>query len=146
VGFPLGAGVIFLAAAYVVVNLMKFTINCAEAEPQLRFEADQGRQGSLIAAAQNNTTKNWLRQQLGRAEFRVCLGTVFGSVTRAYPTRDVDVVVRFEPASEYEIRKLNLRLKELNRAFETEFDPSLHLQLFVPKPGIEFQSRYWYKG
>lgn len=120
-----------LAATFVMVNLIKFAVKCVKAGSQLRIEADQRRQESLIAAAQDTTIKDWLRQQLSRAEFHIRLAAVFGSVTRAYPTRDVDVVVQFRPASDHRIRKLGLRLNDLGRTFEAEFSLPMHLQRFA---------------
>ena len=52
-------------------------------------------------------------------------------MTRAYPTRDVDVVVQLDPAPDHRIRTLGLRLKELGRTFEAEFGLPMHLQLFA---------------
>lgn len=131
VGYPLGAGVVALAAVFVLVNLVEFTIKCAKAGPQLRIEADQGGQDSLIATAHDTLIKDWLRQQLGRPEFHVHVAAVFGSVTQAYPTRDVDVVVQLKPASDHHVRKQGLRLKGLSRSFEKEFGLPMHLQLFT---------------
>jgi len=116
VGFPLAAGVIALVATFLVVNLIKFSVKCVKAGPRLRIEADREGQDSVIATAQDTTIMDWLRQQLGRREFHVRLAAVFGSITQAYPTRDVDVVVQLQPASDRRIRTLGLRLKELGRA------------------------------
>jgi predicted nucleotidyltransferase len=131
VGFPLAAGVVALAVTFIVINLIELSVKCVKAGPRLRIEGDIQRQDSLIATAQDTTFKDWLTQQFGRTEFHVCLAAVFGSVTRAYPTRDVDVVVQIESTSDRHIRKLGLRLKELGRTFEAEFGLPLHLQLFA---------------
>jgi hypothetical protein len=131
VGVPLAAGVVALALTFLLVNLIEFTVRCAQAGPRLRIEADRRRQDSLIAAAQDTTITDWLRQQLGRPDLHVRLAAVFGSVTRAYPTRDVDAVVQLNHAPDHRIRKLGLRLRELGRTFEAEFGLPMHLQLFA---------------
>jgi hypothetical protein len=131
IGFPLGAGVIALAMTFVLVNLIEFIVKCVSAGPRLRTESERRRQDSLIATAQDTTSKAWLEQQLGRTEFHVRLAAVFGSITQAYPTRDVDVVVQLKPASDHSIRKHGLRLKQLGRTFQAEFSLPMHLQLFT---------------
>jgi predicted nucleotidyltransferase len=140
VGFPLAAGVVALAVTFVVANLIEFTVKYVKVGPRLRIESDLQRQDSLVATAQDTTIKNWLAQQLSRAEFHVQLAAAFGSVTRAYPTRDVDVVVQLKPASDRRIRKLGLRLKELGSTFEAEFGLPMHLQLFADTETNEFRS------
>lgn len=131
VGFPLAAGAAGLTGTFIVINIIEFTVKCVRAGPRLRIEADRRAQDSLIASAQDTTIKDWLRQQLTRPGFHVRFAAVFGSVTRAYPTRDVDVVVQLELATDHRIRKLGLRLKELGHDFKTEFDLPMHLQLFA---------------
>ncbi len=131
VGFPLAAGVIALVGVFLVVNLIEFTVNFVKAGPRLRIEADRRRQDSLIATAQDTTIMEWLRQQFGRQALHVCFAAAFGSVTQAYPTRDVDVVVQLDAVGEGRIRELGLRLKGLGRTFEAEFGLPLHLQLFA---------------
>lgn len=131
VGFPLAAGVIALVGVFLVVNLIEFTVNFAKAGPRLRIEADRRRQDSLIATAQDTTIMEWLRQQLGRQALHVCFAAVFGSVTQAYPTRDVDVVVQLDAVEEGRIRELGLRLKGLGHTFETEFTTAGSRKVFA---------------
>jgi hypothetical protein len=130
VGAPLVAGVVALAGAYLLVNLIEVTVNYVKAGPRLRIEEDQRRQGSLIAGAQDSTIIAWLRQQLVRPEFDIRFAAAFGSVTHTYETRDVDVVVQLEPGSDDHVRAAGLRLKKLGRTFMAEFQLPLHLQLF----------------
>lgn len=131
IGFPLAAGVVALVVTFVVINLIEFAVKYVKSGSRLRVEGNQLRQNSLIAAAQDATFKDWLTRQLARAEFHVRLAAVFGSVTRAYSTRDVDVVVQFKPASDRHIRERGLRLKELGRTFKAEFGLPMHLQMFA---------------
>jgi hypothetical protein len=70
VGFPLAAGVVALAATFVVVNFIEFAVKYAKAGPSLRIEADRQGQDSLIASAQDTTIKDWLQQQFGRKHSR----------------------------------------------------------------------------
>jgi hypothetical protein len=131
IGAPLVAGVVALLGTYLLVNLIEFAVRYAKAGPRLRIEEDRRRQDSLIANADDLTITDWLGQQLVRPEFHVRLAAVFGSVTQAYPTRDVDVVVQLQPGSDRRVRTAGLRLKELGRNFEAEFHLLLHLQLFA---------------
>ncbi len=130
VGAPLVAGVVALVVVYLVLNLIKVTVNYAKAGPQLRIEQEQRRQDSLIEGAQDSTMTAWLRQQLARQEFHIRFAAAFGSVTKRYPTRDVDVVVQFEPGSDDRDRTAGLLVKALARTFTAEFQLPLHLQLF----------------
>lgn len=127
---PLVAGVVALVGAYLVLNVIEVIVKYVRAGPRLRIEEERRRQDSLIAGAQDSTITAWLRRQLARSEFPVRFAAAFGSVTRTYPTRDVDVVVQLEPGSDQRVRAAGLRLKELGRIFEAEFQLPLHLQLF----------------
>jgi hypothetical protein len=130
VGAPLVAGVVALVVVYLVLNLIEVTVNYSKAGPQLRKEEEQRRQDSLIKGAEDSTMTAWLRQQLARPEFHIRFAAAFGSVTKTYPTRDVDVVVQLEPGSDDRDRTAGLRVKALARTFTAEFQLPLHLQLF----------------
>lgn len=131
VGFPLIAGVLALAATFIVVNGIEFAIRFVQSGPQLRIEDDHSHQTSLIKSSQDAVIKGWLRQHLAHPRFHVLFAAAFGSITRSYETRDVDVVIQLKPASDTQIRRDGLRLKRLSRTFEAEFDLPLHLQLFT---------------
>ena len=131
VGYPLAAGVIALIAVYVVMNLVEFAANIKRAGPRLRVAVEQRRQDALVEGSRDTIMKDWLRMHLAQPSFDLQFAAAFGSVTRTYATRDVDVVVQLKPASDREIRRVGLRVKEVSRAFEGEFGVPLHLQLFT---------------
>jgi hypothetical protein len=130
VGAPLVAGVIVLVVVYLMLNLIEVTLNSAKAGPRLRIEEDKRGQESLIKGGEDATMTAWLRQQLARPELHVRFPAAFGSVTKTYRTRDVDVVVQLEPGSDDRDRTVGLRVKALASTFTAEFQLPLHLQLF----------------
>lgn len=128
---PLIAGAIALIAAYLIVNLGEFIVNCRRAGGFWRIERDQTRQDALMVRGRDVVIKDWVRNEFGKPELGVKFAAVFGSITESYPTRDIDVVVQLKNASDKVIRKRGMNLQSLNKAFEAEFSLPLHLQLFL---------------
>lgn len=129
--FPLLAGALALIATYLLVNCVEFGINCYRAGVEWRIEEDGRRQGTLVASSKDKVIKEWTRREMSRPKFGVKFAAAFGSVTAAYPTRDVDIVVQLEDVSDKNATKRAMALKGLNKVFREEFGLPLHLQLFL---------------
>lgn len=127
----MSAGVIALVAAYLTVNLVEFIVNWHRVGGLWRIERDRDLQSTLVADGRDAVIKRWVKNELGKPEFGVKFAAAFGSITGSYPTRDIDIVVQFDDASDQVIRKKAAGLQALGKVFEAEFNLPLHLQLFL---------------
>lgn len=64
---------------------------------------------------------------------------LFGSVTKQYPTGDVDIVIQFTTSEQGQLLAYHGRLREVERSFRDLYDSKLHVQRFLSSEATALQ-------
>ena len=75
--------------------------------------------------------KSFLRNAFSSADYGIAECHAFGSVVGHYPTRDVDIVIRFDSFEPGRVRTCRDRLREIESRFKEFHGLELHVQMFL---------------
>ena len=130
-GFPLLAAFGATVGVLALTSAISFARAMTMVRRGLRIERDARSQAATGDASRDVVMKAWLRSHIANRKLRVRFAGLFGSVTRSYKTRDVDIVIQIEPVGDSRIRRVGKHLRDLRRTFEDNFGVLLHVQLFT---------------
>ena len=116
--------VVLVFAPLLVWNFIKAMRREQSIKAKLEMVAD-------IAASKDDRMKSFLQNALGSPFYGIAECYVFGSVVRRDPTRDVDIVVKFDTTEEGLTRIYRDRIKNIEENFKEFHDLELHLQTFL---------------
>ena len=83
------------------------------------------------AALVDDQMKSFLRNALGNPHYGVAESYAFGSVVGQHPTRDVDIIIRFDSSKPGRVRTYRDRLRIIESNFQEFHGLKLHVQTFL---------------
>ena len=116
--------VILVFVPFLVWNIFKVVRREQSIRVQLRMAAES-------AALVDDQMKSFLRNALSYPHYGVAECYVFGSVVGQYPTRDVDIIVRFDSSRPGRVRTFRDRLRNIESKFQEFHSLKLHVQTFL---------------
>ncbi len=116
--------VLVVFVLFLVWNIFKVMRRQRIISAQLRMAADS-------AAFVDDQMKSFLRNVLSNTDYGVAECHAFGSVVGQHPTRDVDIVIRFDSSEPGRVRTCRDKLRDIESSFQEFHDLELHVQTFL---------------